>query len=127
MVDFGSRLKHAWNAFANQDDTRITNMFGAATPIRPDRPRLRITNERSIISSIYTRLSLDVAAIDIRHVRLDERDRYKDDVDSELNNCLTVEANLDQAARAFRQDIAMTLLTRVSQQSFLWTLHSTRT
>lgn len=112
MVDIGSRLKHAWNAFANQDDTRITNMFGEATPIRPDRPRLRITNERSIISSIYTRLSVDVAAIDIRHVRLDDQGRYTDDVDSELNNCLTVEANLDQAARAFRQDIAMTLFDK---------------
>jgi hypothetical protein len=74
--------------------------------------RLRVTNERSIISSIYTRLSIDVASVDMRHVRLDEENRYKEDIDSGLNNCLTVEANIDQAARAFRQDIAMTMFDR---------------
>jgi hypothetical protein len=74
--------------------------------------RLTLSNERSIISSIYTRLSIDVAAVDIRHVRLDENDRYVEDIDSGLNNCLKVEANLDQAARAFRQDIAMTLFDK---------------
>jgi putative sterol carrier protein len=76
---------------------------------RPDRVRFRIPNDRSIISSIYTRLSIDVASIDMRHVRLDDEKRYIEDVNSGLNNCLTVEANIDQAARAFRQDIAMTL------------------
>jgi len=76
---------------------------------RPDRTRLFISNERSIISSIYTRLALDITAVDIRHVRLDEDNRYVEDIDSGLNNCLTLEANIDQAARAFRQDIVMTL------------------
>ena len=79
---------------------------------RPDRVRLRVSNERSIISSIYTRLSIDVASVDMRHVRLDDEKRFIEDIDSGLNKCLTVEANIDQAARAFRQDIAMTLFDR---------------
>jgi hypothetical protein len=74
--------------------------------------RLRISNELSLISSIYTRLSIDVASVDMRHVRLDDNNRYIKDIDSGLNNCLTVEANIDQAARAFRQDIAMTLFDK---------------
>ncbi len=86
--------------------------MGASYGVRPDRVRLTVTNERSIISSVYTRLGIDIAAIDIRHVRLDEDRRYSEDIDSGLNNCLTVEANIDQAARAFRQDIAMTLFDR---------------
>src|SRR5436190_3936784 len=79
---------------------------------RPDRVRLRISNERSLISSIYTRLSIDVASIEMRHVRLDDQNRYLEDIDSGINNCLTLEANIDQAARAFRQDVAMTLFDR---------------
>ncbi len=71
-----------------------------------------MSNERSIISSIYTRLSIDVAAVNLRHVRLDENDRYQEDINSGLNNCLSQEANLDQAARAFRQDVAMTVFDR---------------
>ena len=69
----------------------------------------RVTNDRSIITSIYTRLGIDEATVELRHVRLDDSDRYVEDRDSGLNNCLTLEANIDQAARAFRQDIAMTL------------------
>lgn len=108
MPTIGSRLKHAWNAFSNQEDP--LKSYGEAVSYgRPDRTRMRIPNERSILSSIYTRLSIDVSAVDIRHVRVDENDRYMGDMDSGLNNCLTVEANLDQAARAFRQDIALTL------------------
>jgi hypothetical protein len=79
---------------------------------RPDRLRPMITNERSIISSIYTRLGIDVAAVDVRHVRVDDEERYLEDIDSGLNNCLTLEANIDQPARMFRQDIAMTLFDR---------------
>ena len=115
MARFGSTLKHAWNVFSNQtDDKRNFGSYGATNygSARPDRTRLRIPNERSIISSIYTRLSIDVASIDMRHVRLDDQRRYIEDIDSGLNNCLTVEANLDQAARAFRQDIAMTLFDK---------------
>lgn len=105
------RLKHAWNAFIDQDRTPPIGSldYGQSYGTRPDRVRFTISNERSIISSIYTRLSIDVAGIDIRHVRLDDKKRYKETVDSGLNSCLTLEANVDQAARHFRQDIAATL------------------
>lgn len=113
MARFGETLRHAWNVFTNQDERNKSRPY--AEPrygSRPDRVRLRIPNERSLISSIYTRLSIDVASVDMRHVRLDKEKRYIDDIDSGLNNCLTVEANIDQAARAFRQDIAMTLFDK---------------
>jgi hypothetical protein len=115
----GSRLKHAWNAFTTDQTFSPTGPVdsGALGQYwsmggRPDRQRLFFSNERSIISSIYTRLSIDCAAINIRHVRLDEEDRYIEDIDSGLNNCLTLEANIDQAARHFRQDLLMTLFDR---------------
>ncbi len=113
MALFG-RLKHAWNAFINQDvSQRIASYDGGTSyGTRPDRLRLRIANERSIISSIFTRLSIDVAAIDVRHVRLDDERRYKEDIQSGLNDCLTYEANMDQSPRAFRQDVALTLFDR---------------
>jgi len=109
-----SRLKHAWNAFLNQDPGQRVASAGPAANFgsRPDRVRLGWSNERSIIASIFTRLSIDVASIDVRHVRLDENKRYLEDIESGLNNCLTVEANLDQAARQFRQDIALTLFSK---------------
>lgn len=107
-----TRLKHAWNVFTSQEYTLKAQPASGFGSGRPDRVRLRIPNERSLISSIYTRLSIDVASIDMRHVRLDDQNRYISDIDSGLNNCLTVEANIDQAARAFRQDIAMTLFDR---------------
>lgn len=114
MVAIGSRIKHAWNAFVSQKpEDRIKSYSSAMSfATRPDRNRLSFANERSIISSIYTRLSIDVTKIEIRHVRLDENDRYLEDIDSSLNKCLTIEANIDQAARAFRQDIAMTLMEK---------------
>lgn len=106
-----SRLAHAWNAFVRveQDGFNNATLGEPTVSYRADRTRLRYTNERSLISSIYTRLGIDVASIDIRHVRLDDEDRYSEDVKSGLNECLTVEANIDQAARAFRLDIALTL------------------
>jgi len=109
-----SRLAHAWNAFLNQDPEDHLRAYdsGVAYGGRPDRTRLTVTNERSIISSIFTRLGVDVAANEIRHVRLDSEGRYIEDIQSGLNECLTLEANLDQAARAFRQDIALTLFDR---------------
>ena len=117
-MSVGTRLKHAWNVFTNQESVQkrqpYTEYYGASWGTRPDRARLRIPNERSIISSIYTRLGIDVASVDMRHVRLDEENRYVEDIDSGLNNCLTLEANIDQAARAFRQDIVMTLFDRGS-------------
>lgn len=112
MTTIRSRLSHAWNAFLNLENRRPPNDIGAMYGTRPDRTRLLGSNERSIISSIYTRLSIDTASVGIRHVRVDDQQRYMEDVDSGLNNCLTLEANIDQAARAFRQDIAMTLFDR---------------
>lgn len=126
-MGFGAALKHAWNVFTNQaDQNRMRNTPWPVNPVpspfaeyygpghssRPDRSRMRIPNDRSIISSIFTRLSIDTASVDVRHVRTDEWGQYLDDIDSGLNNCLTVEANLDQAARAFRQDIALTLFDK---------------
>jgi len=115
MSTIGDRLRHAWNAFTNTDqDPRSPNAWdlGSSYGVRPDRVRLRVSNDRSMISSIYTRLSIDVASVRIQHVRLDDQKRYKEDVESGLNNCLNLEANLDQAARAFRQDIALTLFDK---------------
>ena len=110
-IGFTDRLMHAWNAFSNweQRSPNLSQQYGIVQSFRPDRNTLRITNERSIIASILTRMAMDVASIDLLHVRLDEDKRFLEEIDSGLNNCLTVEANLDQAARAFRQDIAQTL------------------
>jgi hypothetical protein len=114
MAKFGAKLRHAWNAFTDQDERYRFRSYdlGASYGGRPDRTRLTLSNERSIISSVYTRLSIDIAAVEIRHVRLDDAGRYQEDITSGLNNCLTIEANLDQAARAFRQDVATTLFDR---------------
>lgn len=105
------KLMHAWNAFA-RPDLETTQQFSygsAAFGQRPYQERSTYTSERSIISSIYNRIAMDVAAVDLRHVRLDDDGRYLEDIVSGLNDCLTVEANIDQAATALRQDIAMTL------------------
>lgn len=118
MANLGSVLRHAWNVFSNQEQRRqtqpYTEYYGTTTysTSRPDRVKFGISFDRSIISSIYTRLCIDVASIDIRHVRLDDQDRYLEDIESGLNNCLTLEANIDQAARALRLDIAMTLFDK---------------
>jgi len=113
MATFGQRLRHAWNAFTGAEQRRqtqpFTEYYGANSGRRPDRPVIYVSNERSIISSIYNRLGIDVASVRIRHVRVDQDERYVEDIDSGLNYCLTTEANVDQAARMFRQDIAMTL------------------
>lgn len=113
MADaFGSRLKHAWNAFFNKDPTGITVMdaTGYGYSRRPDRIRLTRGNERSIVTSIFNRIALDVAAINIQHVRLDENGRYLETIQSGLNNCLTMNANIDQTGRAFIQDCVMSML-----------------
>jgi hypothetical protein len=104
-----------WNAFQKPQmfDYGMGQPGGISIgSARPDRSRLRYTNERSIISSIYTRLAIDFAAIDIRHVKLDDMDRYSEDMDSRLNECFTIEANIDQAPRAFRQDVVMSLFDK---------------
>lgn len=116
MSRFGDALRHSWNLFSNQTQTisdRVySGYFGTSSSQRPDKPRIAFSNERSIISSIFTRISIDVASVDIRHVRTDDQRRFLEEIDSGLNNCLVLEANLDQAARQFRQDIVMTLCDR---------------
>ena len=107
-TNIGSRLKHAYNAFMNRDPTYTP--IGSSYSIRPDRPRLSRGNERSIVTSVFNRIALDVASIDIKHCRLDENGRYVEDIDSGLNNCLDLEANLDQTGRAFIQDVVMSML-----------------
>ena len=110
-TNFGSRLKHAWNAFMNRDPTSYyTNAGGNYYVHRPDRIRLTRGNERSIVTSIYNRIGLDVASIDINHCRLDNDDRFVEIIESGLNSCLNIEANVDQTGRALKQDIVMSML-----------------
>lgn len=110
-----SKLKHAWNAFADWDQNyQLEQNYasGFTFGVRPDRTRLTMTNERSIIGAILTRLSVDAGAVELAHVRTDKDGRYLEDMNSQLNNCLTVEANIDQAASQLRQDIIMTMFDK---------------
>ena len=107
--NFTDRLKHAWNAFRNKDPTQKWDL-GTSYMLRPDRPRFGRGNERSIITSVFNRIALDVAQIEIRHVHIDSNGRYSSDMNSELNSCLTVSANIDQTGRAFIQDVVMSML-----------------
>jgi len=107
---FTSRLKHAWNVFFNKDPTDYYKNIGTSYTYRPDRPRLTRGNERSMVTSVYNRIGLDASSVSIQHVRLDENNRFLSVIDSGLNSCLTVEANLDQTGRAFIQDIVMSML-----------------
>lgn len=110
MGRFLDRIAHAWNAFQSPQRDPTETSYGAATYTHfPDRTRTRVGNERSIVASIQTRIAIDVSAIDVRHVRLDDNGRFSEEIKSGLNNCLTVEANIDQAARAFRQDIVLSM------------------
>lgn len=104
----GSRIKGAWNAFFNRDPTKYRNS-GESHSYRPDRPRFTRGNERSIVTSIYNRIAMDVAAVTIQHVRLDENGRFLEVINSGLNNCFTLEANIDQTGRAFIQDVVMSM------------------
>lgn len=108
-ISFGSRLKHAWDAFTNKDPTRHYTNLGSSYSYRPDRPRLTRGNERSIITSVFNRIALDVAAINIKHCRMDEDGRLIEVIDSKLNDCLNVEANIDQTGRAFIQDVVLSM------------------
>ena len=101
-LTFTTRLKQAWNAFLNNKDPTTPEYrdIGASYSVRPDRPRLTPGNERSIITSIVNRIAMDAAAVKIRHVRLNEDEQYVADMDSSLNNVLSLEANIDQASRA---------------------------
>lgn len=109
-VSFGTRLKHAWNAFMSRPPTDGYRDYGIGYTYRPDRIRFTRGNERSITTSVYNRIALDVAAIDIKHCRLDKNGRYIEDIDSGLNRCLNLEANLDQTSRSFIQDVVMSML-----------------
>lgn len=109
-MGFTTRLKHAWDAFRNRDPTRInTYNLGESNYRNPDKVRLAIANERSIINSIYNRIAIDCASIAIRHVRLDQNGRYQEDIKDELNECLTISPNIDQTPRAFFQDLVLSM------------------
>lgn len=103
------RLRHGWNAFMNRDPTHAQDL-GPSYYYRPDRPRFTRGNERSIVTSVYNRIALDASAITIQHVRLDENGRFLSTIDSDLNKCLTLDANIDQTGRAFLQDAVMSML-----------------
>lgn len=107
---FSDRLKHAWNAFMNKDPTPAIYDDGFSYSYRPDRARFTRGHERSIITSIYNRIAIDAASIELKHVRLDKNDRFIEEIVSGLNNCLSISANKDQTGRAFVQDIVMSML-----------------
>ena len=109
-ISFGNRLKHAWNAFFSRDPTYMYKDVGSSYGRRPDRPRLSRGNERTILTSIFNRIALDVSGIEIKHCRLDDNGRFMEEIDSGLNNCLNLESNIDQTGRSFVQDIVMSML-----------------
>lgn len=109
-MGISDRLQHAWNAFMNRDPTYNYQDLGNSYSIRPDRPRFTRGNERSIVTSVYNRIALDVSAISIQHVRLDDNGRFKEQMNTSLNSCLTLSANTDQTGRAFIQDAVMSML-----------------
>ena len=104
------RLQHGWNAFMNNGPITQYRDVGVGYSYRPDRPRLTRGNERSIVTSVFNRIALDGAAIDIIHARLDDNNRFIEAIDSGLNNCLSIEANIDQTGRAFKHDVIMSML-----------------
>ena len=107
-MSFGSRLKHAWNAFTGNVQINYRDL-GMSYSYRADRPRLTRGNERSIVTSVYNRIALDVAALNFQHIRLDENGRFLSVIEDGLNNCLTLEANIDQTARSFIQDVVISM------------------
>lgn len=108
-MGLSDRLQHAWNTFMNKDPTTYYRPIGASYYQRPDRPRFTRGNERSTVTSVYNRIALDVSALDIKHCDLDANGRIDSIRDSGLNNCLSLEANIDQTARAFIQDVVMSM------------------
>lgn len=109
-LNIGSRLKRAWNAFTNRDPTGGYKSVGPGYSLSPSRPRLSRGNEKSIVNAVLTRIAMDAAAIDIKHCRLDKNGRYLEDVDSPLNDCFNISANIDQTGRAFKLDVYLSLL-----------------
>ena len=108
-MGFVERVRNGWNAFRNRDPTMFYREPGMSYTYRPDRVRFSRGNEKSIVTSVYNRIAMDVAAIDIKHCRVDKNGRFIEEIDSELNNCLNLEANIDQTARAFKQDAVMSM------------------
>lgn len=108
-MDFLERIRNGWNAFRNRDPTMFYNEPGMSYSYRPDRPRFTRGNERTIATSVFNKIAMDVAAVDIRHCRVDDNGRYIEDVKSDLNECLTLEANVDQTHRSFRQEAVMSM------------------
>lgn len=108
-LNLSTRLAHAWNAFTSRDPAQYI-ITGPGYSSRPDRPRLSRGNEKSIATSIFNRIALDVSSVNIKHCRLDKNGRYVEDIDSGLNNCLNLEANKDQTGRAFIQDVVLSML-----------------
>lgn len=109
-LSFSSRLRHAWDVFRNREPTYDYQDTGPSTSYRPDRTRLTGGNERSIVTSIFNRIALDVSSINVKHCRIDENSRFKEQINSGLDNCLNLEANIDQTGRAFMQDVVMSML-----------------
>ena len=107
-MSLGSRLKHAWNAFTGNVQMNYRDL-GVSYSYRADRPRLSRGNERSIVTSVYNRIALDVASLNIEHVRLDKNGRFLSVIEDGLNNCLTLEANIDQTARSFIHDVVISM------------------
>lgn len=104
------RLRHVWNAFRNRDPTMHSYDIGPSYGYRPDRMRFSRGNERSIVTAVYNRIAMDAASVNIRHVRLDENNRFLEEIKSGINNCLSVEANIDQTGRGFIQDLVASML-----------------
>ena len=107
---FTSRLRHAWNAFFNKDPTVVYRDYGPGYGTRPDRAQLSRGHERSIVTAVFNRIATDVSAVSIQHVRLDKNDRYIETIQSDMNTCLTLDANIDQTGRAFIQDVVLSML-----------------
>lgn len=109
-MSFLDRIQRGWNAFRNRDPTSNFRDIGDSYYRRPDRPRFTRGNERSIVTSLYNRISLDASAVNIQHVRLDKNGRFLYIIESDFNNCLTLDANVDQSGRQFIQDVVMSML-----------------
>lgn len=109
-LSIASRFKKVFNLFTNRDSVKDYEYYGSSYSYRPDRNSMSFGSDKSIITALYTRIAVDSAAMDIRHVRLDENDRYKEDMDSGLNNCLTLDANIDQTGSQFIEDVVFSML-----------------
>lgn len=110
MINPLESIKHAWNTFVYEDSPNRRAPTGSSMSINPSRAKFSRGNERTIVTSVYNRIAIDVSSIEVRHVRLDNDQRFEEEIDSSLNNCLSIEANIDQGARAFMRDIVISML-----------------